>query len=170
MKLKVGKRIERSLYRKIHSLMPIPCVDLVIERSDYVLVGKRTTNPLKGMWFLPGGRLMRNERVWEAGRRIAWEETGLKVSVVEILGWDETFFHSDPFGHRRGTHTINVILRAYSGRGAIRADGQHSELKWIPRDKIETLIPLHPRVENIINCGRKYEIDGVEDPFEMVCA
>jgi len=57
-------------YRKVLSAVPIVCVDCLVvnDASEYLLV-KRRNEPLKGEYWVPGGRIYKNERLVEAVRR-----------------------------------------------------------------------------------------------------
>lgn len=64
---------------------------------------------MKGQWWFPGGRLCRNEKLKDAVKRIVKGETSLSVCRTTLLGFDETEFEMDPFGHGQGTHTVNFV-------------------------------------------------------------
>jgi ADP-ribose pyrophosphatase YjhB (NUDIX family) len=53
------------------------------ERSDKVLLTRRADN---GRWCLPSGAVEAGESVAEACEREVWEETGLRVEAVRLLG------------------------------------------------------------------------------------
>lgn len=49
-----------------------------------VLIGKRGSNPFKGAWALPGGRVDEHETLREAAERELEEETGIKTDLVYV--------------------------------------------------------------------------------------
>jgi len=73
-------------WRTIVATVPIVSVDLVIRRDGGVLLGRRTNDPAKGHWFVPGGRVRKGETRREAVHRVASEELGIDVEIVESLG------------------------------------------------------------------------------------
>lgn len=86
---------------------PVPTVDVIIELdagASIVLVERRF-EPLG--WALPGGFVDRGERVPDAARREALEETGLEVHLELLLG-----VYSDPARDPR-LHTMSCV---YVGR------------------------------------------------------
>lgn len=104
--------IPREEYAKFHKQMPIVCIDCVVSCDSKILLVKRKCEPMKDSWWFPGGRLVRNENLAHAVRRIVKVETGLSFNRQIFLGFDETQFETDPFGHNGGTHTINFVYAA----------------------------------------------------------
>ena len=73
-------------WRTIVANVPIVSVDLVIRRDGGVVLGRRTNEPAKGYWFIPGGRVLKGETRREAVGRVAADELGIEVEIVESLG------------------------------------------------------------------------------------
>ena len=73
-------------WRTIVASVPIVSVDLVIRRDGGVVLGRRTNEPAKGHWFIPGGRVLKGESRRESVHRVAAEELGIEVEIVESLG------------------------------------------------------------------------------------
>ena len=67
--------LNETEYSKVVSLTSLVSVDLLIfDGEGRVLVGRRTNEPARGMWFTPGGRVKKFEPIGDAVRRIsAWE-------------------------------------------------------------------------------------------------
>ncbi len=83
---------------------PLVTVDLIIEcKSGIVLIERR--NPPLG-WALPGGFVEYGESLETTAVREAFEETGLRVSLVEQL-----HSYSDPVRDPRH-HTITTVFIA----------------------------------------------------------
>jgi len=144
--MKKNSLIPKNLYKKIHEAMPIACVDIVIISDNKFLLVKRKNKPAQGLWWLPGGRILRNETIQDTVTRKAKEETGLKVKIVKCLGVDETIFPDGPFGS--STHTINVVflVKPLSPVMNIKLDEQSDESKWF--SKIEK--NWHPYVKKFL--------------------
>jgi ADP-ribose pyrophosphatase YjhB (NUDIX family) len=92
---------------------PRATVDVIIEVGDRIVLIRRRNPPLG--WAIPGGFVDHRERAEEAARREMREETGLDVTLTDLLG-----VYSDPARDPRG-HTISTV---YVGRaeGIPRAD------------------------------------------------
>ncbi|MCC7295500.1 MAG: NUDIX hydrolase [Acidobacteria bacterium] len=102
---------------------PFPTVDVIIEirdargREGIVLIERK--NPPPG-WALPGGFVEYGESLETAAVREAWEETSLRVRLVEQLGT-----YSDPARDPR-RHTISTVFIARAeGTPAARDDAKN---------------------------------------------
>ena len=112
---------------------PLVSIDLILrnERGE-VLLGRRANRPAQGMWFVPGGRIRKNERVNDALRRISQRELGVTIAEAKLLGVFDHIY-PDNFLGAPGVNTHYVVLgMAAELRGdlAFTADEQHEELKW----------------------------------------
>ena len=78
--------ITESLYREIISVLPIICVDVVIRnKSGKVLLARRKNEPIKGHWWVIGGRILSGESAQQACIRKTLEETGLKITKYNLI-------------------------------------------------------------------------------------
>jgi len=141
-------KIPEEKYKEILELMPIVCVDLVIVYCGKIFLAKRINEPAKGQWFLPGGRIMKNEKLNDAVMRKAKEETGLDVKIIKPLMFDETMFdESSMEGVVSGVHTVNLVYLVEAKNNKVKLDTQNSEYKWI--DIIDE--NWHPYVKKAIS-------------------
>mgnify|MGYP007100054409 CR=1 FL=1 len=102
--------IPSKLYKKIVELVPILCVDVVLTyKGQYVLV-KRDNEPLKGVWWVIGGRSFKNEGVKKTALRKVKEETGLRINNLRFSGIYEDSYKRSAFGVP--THTMSVVFTA----------------------------------------------------------
>ncbi|MEK6934262.1 MAG: hypothetical protein AABW46_00110 [Nanoarchaeota archaeon] len=105
------EKIPDKIYREIHSLTTLMCVDGYVKIRNGVLLVHRAEEPAKGIWWPLGGRrirgLSRSNSIIKAAKR----ETGLDVEIIEELGTEDVFFNTDPpwLGHGMGTDTTNTV-------------------------------------------------------------
>ncbi len=142
-------KISRDLYKKILENAPMCAVDFVLVYNNKVLLAYRTNEPAKDQWWLPGGRLYKNERLEDAIRRKAYEEVGIKVDIEKKIGCYEVMFKESPFKNiKSGLHYIAIcyLVKPLNDNVEIKLDSQHLKHKWI--DKIERT--LHPYVKTVL--------------------
>lgn len=140
--------IPEGIFRKIHELMPIMCVDLCIVRDGRVLLLKRKKNPDAGRYWLPGGRLIKGESVHAAALRIARAETGMGVNVERFLGYTDLVFEEDPFGHGKKTHTVSLVFVCNPTSAEVVFDENHSSYLWW--DGLQVFADIPSVVRNLI--------------------
>ena len=70
----------------IHYENPLPAVAvLVLNHRNQLLLVKRSVEPAKGAWCLPGGFIEIGESIEEAVLRELEEETGIKGEIVSLV-------------------------------------------------------------------------------------
>jgi 8-oxo-dGTP diphosphatase len=94
-------------------MTPKLTVDAVIQESGNVYLIRRKFRPFAGFYALPGGFVDYGETVESAVVREAFEETGLKVKIVRLLG-----VYSDPKRDPRG-HTASVVFLCKPAGGSL---------------------------------------------------
>ncbi len=126
--------ISEGLFREIHRLMPIVCVDAVVYHRGKILLLKRAIEPEAGRWYFPGGRMVKGECPARAVKRIVLSETDLAVHIERPLGFENAVYEADPFGHGEHTHTVNLVYLALpddpSQEPAVKLDGNHTDYIW----------------------------------------
>ena len=121
-------------------LAPLVAIDLIIHNDrDEVLLGLRRNEPAKDCYFVPGGMILKNERLAQAFARLVEHETGHAGGLddARLIGVFEHFYDSNRSG-RAGYGTHYVVLGyelKWSSTAAPRPDDQHSELRWWPIPK-----------------------------------
>jgi ADP-ribose pyrophosphatase YjhB (NUDIX family) len=112
---------------------PIPTVDAIIQNSNSILLVKRSKEPYKNKFALPGGFVNEGETIEEAIKREVYEETSLEVHPIDILG-----VYSDPKRDPRG-HIMTVVFVVIIVRGNPSAGDDAKEISWIPIEKISDI-------------------------------
>jgi len=116
-------------------LAPLVAIDLIIRNGDgEVLLGLRNNEPAKGFYFVPGGMILKNERLSEAFARLVKNETNLSAALEDarLLGAYQHFYANNRFGEAGyGTHyvVLGYELKLADTAG-LKSDAQHSELRW----------------------------------------
>ena len=117
--------------------MPILCVDVVVAEGNKFLLVKRTKEPLKDRWWVPGGRILKGETVVAATKRKVKEELGINMIFLKALGYYEKHFRKNEFGLEEGIHTLSIVVMVKPLSSKIELDNQSSAWRWsdkLPKD------------------------------------
>lgn len=91
---------------------PLISIDIIIENnSNQYLLGLRKNAPARGQYFVPGGRIFKNENFESAVKRISRSELGfeIKMSDLKLLGVFEQFYQENYYDNLEfGTHYISM--------------------------------------------------------------
>jgi len=144
--------LDDEKFLEIIDLAPLVSIDLIVYNDkNKVLLGKRANRPAKDYWFVPGGRIRKNEKIEDAVKRISRYELGIELSIDqgELLGG---FNHNYPdnYFNIEGVNTHYVVL-AYQFKintSKILKDTQHSEMRWWEVDKIVSDPNVHEHTKD----------------------
>jgi len=101
--------LDYTSFRSLVTNAPLISIDLIVyNRNSEVLLGKRSNAPANGYYFVPGGRIYKNERLESAFSRICLSELGdsVYISSAKMLGVYEHFYDDSFFGADINTHYI----------------------------------------------------------------
>ncbi len=129
-------------------LTPLVAIDLIVRSAEgRVLVGRRTFEPAKGSFFVPGGRITKNETLAAAFRRISQAELGVekKLEQARFLGVYEHFYQTNNREQAGfGTHYITL---AYELPLKVRLENlptdQHGEYAWMTPEELLAAKDVH---------------------------
>jgi len=98
-------------FKSVIQHTPLISIDLIVRNEQgEVLLGKRVNAPAKGYWFVPGGRVRKNETLDDAFVRLVREELGIESGITradtKFLGVFEHFYDDCVFGDNVSTHYV----------------------------------------------------------------
>ena len=131
--------IEDAEYQRIVKQMPIPTVDAILTFEDTFLLLKRNNPPVKGRWWLPGGRVRKGEALEDAVKREVKEETGLTGRIHNQVGVINQIFPH--------VHTISVYYLVEAKSNKVTLNAEHSAYQWVTRLPKDS----HPYLRTMIN-------------------
>jgi len=133
--------LDRETFIDVVKHTPLVSIDLVVmDNNERVLLGHRRNEPARGFWFVPGGRILKDETLATALYRISRNELGIEYSIenAEFLGCYEHLYNNN-FASVPGISTHYVVL-AYNITLApetdLQGDQQHDCLRWFTREDI----------------------------------
>ena len=118
----------------------------VVNEFGEILLQKRKD----GLWGVPGGFLELGESTEEAGKREVFEETGIEVGKLELVGVfsGKQHFVKLPNGDEFYPVTIAYVTKDIKG-GVLKADGvETTEAKFFKVSELPD--GLNPLIRNLI--------------------
>lgn len=128
--------LDTETFQSAVEATPLVSIDLVVRDTEgRILLGIRNNRPAQGCWFVPGGRIRKNETLDAAFFRLTHEELGQpsERSAARLMGVYEHLYEDSVFGAAPGTH---YVVLGYTFCCPIPADSlqlphnQHSEYRW----------------------------------------
>ena len=142
-------QLSSEAFQSVIDLAPLVSIDLIIRDkiSGCVLLGRRKNRPAQGYWFVPGGRVRKNESLADAFNRLTREELGFSCSLEdsELLGVYEHFYADSAFGGAVTTHYVVIgrLLVVDTDDLDLPLD-QHSGYRWFEPDELLGRDEVHP--------------------------
>ena len=135
---------------------PLVGVGGVVVQEKRVLLVKRAKPPLKDRWSLPGGMLELGETVRDACAREILEETGLRVSVEQLLGVFDRVVRDG--NAQIQYHYVLIDFSCSVLSGELRAGGDASDTRWFAREELSGLklaTDTQKLIENALNANHR---------------
>ncbi|MBE3874673.1 GDP-mannose mannosyl hydrolase [Vibrio parahaemolyticus] len=140
--------LSKQRFSQVIESTPLVSIDLVIEdESGQVLLGERLNRPAQGFWFVPGGRILKDEKLEDAFARLTLEELGheFKLSQATLMGPYTHLYDDNVFGNEFTTHYVAIAYKLIVIRSELNLpmDVQHSRYCWCHQDELLTRDKVH---------------------------
>lgn len=127
---------------------PLFAIDLVVVNDQHkILLGLRSNAPARGYWFVPGGRVFKNESLENAFKRITKSEIGIEqpITHAKFIGLYEHFYPDSAVDSNVSTHYINAthLVRLDPSRLSLPYSEQHQEYRWLSIDELAKDTSVH---------------------------
>ena len=127
---------------------PLISIDICIQKKRKILLGKRKNSPAKNFYFVPGGRIIKDEKIDDAIVRLLISEIGYKFKKNNIknrkfIGFFEHFYKDNFQGNTKyGTHyvVLSFLIDHNNIEKMVNVNKnteQHSKYIWYCLDKKE---------------------------------
>ena len=116
----------------------VATVDAVVIKHDKVLLIKRTNEPFKDYWALPGGYMDFNENALEASVRELKEETGLSAEHIRFIS-----VYSDPSRHPQQVVSVAYLIDKWQGQ--VKAGDDAGQAEWFTLSKLPSNLAFDHR-------------------------
>lgn len=125
---------------------PLVSIDLIVQNGQgQILLGERKNRPAKGSWFVPGGRILKNESLAAAFKRLTLAELGVEfvISEATLQGPYDHFYLDSVFGDEPSTHYVAIAYRLKVAELPALPEQQHSAYHWFNIDELLTNPLVH---------------------------
>ncbi len=140
-------KLPLEIFKCIVNYTPLISIDLIVENKyGQLLFGKRINEPAKGYYFVPGGRILKDETLTEAFRRITYEELGKSFAIekAKFIGVYEHFYNNSFVGDEISTHYIVLAYKIKLDKNLELPNYQHENYKWLTKEEIIKDKEIHP--------------------------
>lgn len=143
--------LSNDVFRSVVASTPLVSIDLVVQNArGECLLGQRLNRPAKGSWFVPGGRILKNETLDAAFSRLTQEELGqaYQRSDARFLEVYEHFYADSIFGDNGQAPETHYVVLAYQlvlpeGATLPLPHAQHGAYRWWPLIEMQTHELVH---------------------------
>lgn len=131
---------------------PLVSIDLILKnRDNKVLLGLRKNPPAKDKWFVPGGRILKDEPFDRAFRRITFSELGEEIEITraKFVKVSQHFYNENKFSiPGLSTHYIVIVYEIAEFDFFIKENDQHSEFGWFGIDSLIKSPEVHQNTKD----------------------
>ena len=126
---------------------PLVAIDFIVKNeAGQVLLGKRANKPAQGFWFVPGGRILKDESMNDAFIRIVKVELGIdmRIDQAKFIGVFEHFYDDNFSGDDFTTHyvVLGYELELDLTIAQLPAE-QHDNYVWLTTDEMLSSKVVH---------------------------
>jgi len=154
--------LPKDTFRQVVRSAPLVSLDLLVFNPRMeLLLGWRSNMPARDTWFVPGGRILKNESIRDAFSRIAMGETGIRLGTEQATfhGVFEHFHPVQNFADEEGYGTHYVVLAfevRLSAYLPVLPLEQHTRYKWLTVPELLRDERVHPYTRNYFNGTRTF--------------
>ena len=140
--------LDKQTFSTVIASTPLVSIDLVITNEQgQALLGQRLNRPAKGYWFVPGGRILKDESLANAFKRLTLDELGQEFAIeqAELQGPFDHFYQDNVFGNDFTTHYVAIAYKLLLKQPLenLPLDQQHQGYKWMPINELLSSHEVH---------------------------
>ena len=135
--------LDDQIFKTVVDSAPLISIDILIKKGNKILLGKRVNKPAQGYFFSIGGRINKNETIYNAMTRVALNELNIDLkSTPEFIGVFEHFYN-DSMYENVSTHYVNIAYEYEIEEIPDLPTEQHSEYQWFTVDELLNSDQVH---------------------------
>ena len=130
---------------------PMVGVHALVFNEGRILLAKRSKEPSKGKWSIPGGKVELGEPIFEAAEREVLEECSIKIEIECILDVADFIIRDD-----NGCVKYHFVLIYLLGRhvsGELKAKSDADDCGWFTTEELAGL-DIHPQLRTLLKSAK----------------
>ena len=145
--------LDKDDFSLVISSTPLVSIDLVVKnKQGQALLGQRLNRPAKGFWFVPGGRILKNESLADAFKRLTVDELGQAFTIEQasLLAPFDHFYDDNVFGEDFSTHYVAIayVLVLEEELDKLPMNIQHDNYQWFSIEELMVDDSVHQHTKN----------------------
>lgn len=136
-----ANRLDDDAFLAVISNTPLVSIDLVLtDAGGAMLLGRRLNEPARGSWFVPGGRIYKDESLDQAFARICLAELRQPWAITQarLLGAYTHRYDSNAFSVPGiTTHYVVLAYHLEVAGSMLDAMAQHSAVRWFTPEEAD---------------------------------
>ena len=138
--------------------LPVRCsmVSVMVLRGmggdTQMLVARRASTYLAGVWSYIAGHVESGEAGWQTAQRELFEETGLTPEALYATSFCEQFYVPRP----DGIEIVPAFVARVAGDAVVRLNIEHSAFRWVSLKDAAELVPFGGQRELIDHVRREF--------------
>ena len=149
--------LDKETFTTVLQSTPLVALDFIVYNAlGQVLLGQRLNRPAQGYWFVPGGRIYKNEAIAAAFGRLTLAELGQEFvySDAKLLGVYDHFYVDSVFGEGISTHYV-VLAHEFTVQHLEHLPTvQHDNYAWFDVQQLLENDLVHPNTKAYFLKGR----------------
>src|SRR3972149_5541929 len=132
---------------RLYPAHPTVAASAIIFKEERVLMIKRSKEPNKGKWSIPGGGIELGETLAQAVKREVREECSIEIEVERVFYTTENIIRDDD-GRVKYHYVLVDMLAKYAG-GETKAQSDAEECRWVTAEELSEL-DITPRLRAVL--------------------
>ena len=147
----MAQRLDVETFKTVVFSTPLISMDLVIKNSQgQILLGRRNNRPAQGFWFVPGGRILKDETFSIAFSRLTLAELGQELSITEarFIGPYQHFYQDNFSDSNFSTHYVVMGYQLALDLKLVNLPvEQHQDYQWWDESELLDSDKVHPNTK-----------------------
>ncbi|UGA57352.1 GDP-mannose mannosyl hydrolase [Vibrio sp. VB16] len=139
--------LELKTFKTVVASTPLISMDLIVQNDiGQILLGFRRNRPAQGFWFVPGGRILKDERFEAAFSRLSETELGERyaLSQANFLGPYEHLYKDNFSDEGFSTHYVVLGYKiVWNGKLSDLPTEQHCDYLWWDAEDLLSSTEVH---------------------------